>query len=339
MVISLRRVGIGVVGLGRIGIIHADIFATKVEGAKLVAVADVVEDLAKRIATRYGVRYYTEYEKFLKDPELDAVVICTPTFLHAEMCTLAAEHGKHVLCEKPLTVTVEDAKRVLKRVKEAGIKLQVGYMRRFDPAFSQAKERILRGEIGRPLVFVGIARDPAPPPGWAADPKLSGGIFLDMLSHDFDMARWLMGSEIREVYVRGGAMIYEEIRAKGDLDVVTISFSFENGALGIIHGSRKSAFGYDLRTEILGTKGTIYVGATFDPLFSIGTKAGLTFGGIQWFFKRFYDAYVEEDKHFIKCIKEGMEPLVGGIDGLRAVQIAEACWRSYREGRPIKIEI
>lgn len=333
----LRRIGLGVVGLGRIGVLHAEVIATMVEGAKLIAVTDVVEDLAKKVAERLNVKYYTDYEKMLRDPEIDAVIICTPTFLHKDMCILAAEHGKHIFCEKPLTVTSEEANEVLDKVKKAGVKLQVGYMRRFDSAFSQAKSRIEKGEIGRPLVFVGIARDPAPPPGWAADPKLSGGIFLDMLSHDFDMARWLMGNEVDLVFVKGGAMIYDEIKAKGDLDVVNISFTFKNGALGIIHGSRKSAFGYDLRTEVLGTEGTVYVGSSFDPSFSIGTSTGLIFGGIQWFFKRFYDAYVEEDKHFVKCILEDKEPLVTGIDGLKAVQIAEACWKSYKEGKPVRV--
>ena len=332
------KVKVGVAGLGRIGRVHAEIFKSKVERAELVAVVDIVEDLARSVGERLGADWYLDYEKFLKRDDLDAVVICTSTFKHAEMAIRAAEEGKHILCEKPLTVTSKEAMEVLNRAEKAGIKLQVGYMRRFDYAFSQAKNSIARGDIGKPLIFIGIARDPAPPPGWAADPKLSGGIFLDMLSHDFDMARWLIGSEISEVHVRGGNYMYEEIKEKGDLDMVSISFSFKSGALGYIHGSRKSAFGYDLRTEVLGDEGTVFVGSANDPLFSVGTKAGLRFGGYQWFFKRFYDAYVEEDKHFINAILEDKEPLVGGLDGLRAVQIAEACWRSYREGRPVKVE-
>jgi len=334
----VRKVKVGVVGLGRIGRLHAEIFKSKVEGAELVAVVDIVEDLAKGVGERLKVDWYLDYEKFLKREDLDAVIICTSTFKHAEMAIRAAEEGKHILCEKPLTVTSEEAKEVINKADKAGIKLQVGYMRRFDYAFFQAKESIRKGEIGKPLVFIGIARDPSPPPGWAADPKLSGGIFLDMLSHDFDMARWLMESEVREVYVKGGNYIYEEIKEKGDLDVVSIGFSFENGALGYIHGSRKSAFGYDLRTEVLGTDGTVFIGNASDPLFSVGTKSGLRFGGYQWFFKRFYDAYVEEDRHFVKAVLKDKEPLVKGLDGLRAVQIAEACWKSYKEGKPVRVE-
>jgi len=336
-VVFLPRIGVGVVGLGRIGQLHAEIFCTKIPNAELVAVSDVIEDVAKNVAARLGVKYYTKYEEMLKNPEIDAVVICTPTFLHKEMMILAAEHGKHILCEKPITVTVEEADEALAKVAKAGVTLQIGYMRRFDYAYQQAKEKIRKGEIGKPITYIAIARDPAPPPGWAADPKLSGGIFLDMLSHDFDMARWLLDAEVERVHVEGGAMIYDEIKEKGDLDVVTINVKFSNSAIGHVHGSRKSAFGYDLRTEVLGTEGTVYVGYRQDPMFAIGTKQGLVYWGIKWFFKRFYDAYVEEDKHFIQCLLEEKTPLITGEDGKKAVQIAEAAWKSYKEGKPIQI--
>ncbi|RLE88139.1 MAG: inositol 2-dehydrogenase [Thermoprotei archaeon] len=335
----MRRIGIGVVGLGRIGRLHAEVFHAKIERARLVAVCDISEELAKSIGESMGVKWYKDYDSMLKDREIDAVVICTPTFLHANMVIRALESDKDVFCEKPLTVTSTEAKEVLKKVEESKRILQVGYMRRFDPAFSQAKEKIVRGVIGKPLIFIGIARDPAPPPGWAADPKLSGGIFLDMLSHDFDMARWLIDSEVTKVYVRGGSYIYKEVKEKGDLDVVAINFEFKNGALGIIHGSRKSAFGYDLRTEVMGTEGTLYVGCSHDPLLSVGTSEGLTFYGVQWFFKRFYDAYVEEDKHFVECIIENRKPLITALDGLRAVQIAEACWRSLKNEKPEEVSL
>ncbi|RLE82498.1 MAG: inositol 2-dehydrogenase [Thermoprotei archaeon] len=335
----MSEIGIGVVGLGRIGRIHAEIFAYRVEGAKLVALMDVVEELAKSTANKFKVKWYTDYQKLLSDPEIDAVVIATPTFLHKDMIVQAAEYGKHIFVEKPLTVTVDEAKAALQAVSKAGVKMQVGYMRRFDYAYKSAKERIGKGEIGEPLVFVGIARDPGAPPGWAAEPGKSGGIFLDMLSHDFDMARWLMSAEVKEVYVLGGAYLYEEIKEKGDLDVVTINIKFDNKAIGIIHGSRKSVFGYDLRTEVMGTEGTLYVGTLQDPMFAQGKSEGLVYKGVQWFWKRFYDAYVEEDQSFISAVREDKEPLVTGIDGLRAVEIAEACWRSYREKKPVEVSL
>ena len=333
----LPKIGVGVVGLGRIGQLHAEIFNSKIPNAKLVAVSDVVENLVKSASEKFNVKGYLSYEEMLRDAEVDAVVICTPTFLHKDMIMLAAEYHKHILCEKPLTVTVKEAEEVLSKISNSNVILQVGYMRRFDYAYQEAKKKINAGDIGRPVAFIGIARDPAPPPGWAADPKLSGGIFLDMLSHDFDMARWLMDSEIKRVYVEGGAFIYEEIKEKGDLDVVTINFRFENGAVGFIHGSRKSAFGYDLRTEVLGTEGTVYIGYRQDPMFAIGVKQGLIYSGIKWFFKRFYDAYVEEDKHFIDCLINDKKPLITGEDGKKAVEIAEASWKSLKENKAINL--
>ena len=333
----LPKIGVGVVGLGRIGQLHAEIFNSKIPNAKLVAVSDVVENLVKSASEKFNVKGYLSYEEMLRDAEVDAVVICTPTFLHKDMIMLAAEYHKHILCEKPLTVTVKEAEEVLSKISNSNVILQVGYMRRFDYAYQEAKKKINAGDIGHPVAFIGIARDPAPPPGWAADPKLSGGIFLDMLSHDFDMARWLMNSEIKRVYVEGGAFIYEEIKEKGDLDVVTINFRFENGAVGFIHGSRKSAFGYDLRTEVLGTEGTVYIGYRQDPMFAIGVKQGLIYSGIKWFFKRFYDAYVEEDKHFIDCLINDKKPLITGEDGKKAVEIAEASWKSLKENKAINL--
>ena len=337
MINGLKKLGFGVVGLGRIGRIHAEIIKFKIDEAKLVAVCDISKELATSVAGKFGVKAFTNYDEMLKDPEIDAVVIATPTFLHKDMIIKALENKKHVFVEKPITVTSSEAKEVVAAVRRYSMKLQVGYMRRFDYAYKNAKKIIDEGKIGKPITFISIARDPGAPPGWAADPKLSGGIFLDMLSHDFDMARWLMSSEVVEVYVIGGNYIYEEIKAKGDLDVVSINFKFSSGAQGIIHGSRKSAFGYDLRTEVLGTEGTVYVGSNIDNMFSCGLKEGIMYQGIPWFERRFYDAYVEELKHFINAVLKDEEPLITAEDGLKVVQIAEACWKSVKEGKPISI--
>ena len=335
--IEMKKANVAVVGLGRIGKVHSEVLFTKVENANLVAVSDIIEDLARSVGEKYKVKWYTDYDKLLKDEEVDAVFITTPTFLHKDMIIKALEAGKHVFTEKPMTVTVEEAKEVLSAVKKHGLKLMVGYMRRFDDAYMNARASIERGDIGKPLVYVTIARDPAAPPGWAADPKKSGGIFLDMLSHDFDMARFLMGSDVKSVYVLGKAALYEEIKQKGDLDVVTINFEFSSGAYGMIHGSRKSVFGYDLRTEVMGTEGTLYVGTQIDPNLAVGTKSGLRYRGVQWFWSRFYDAYVREDEAFINAILEDKEPPITAEDGYKVVEIAEACWRSWREGRPVTI--
>ncbi len=333
----MKRLNVAVVGLGRIGRVHAEILFTRVEEAKLVAVSDIIEDLARGVGEKYHIKWYTDYEKLLADDEVEAVFITTPTFLHRDMIIKALEAGKHVFTEKPMTVTVDEARDVLKAAEKAGRRLMVGYMRRFDASYRRAREEIASGKIGEPLVYITIARDPGAPPGWAADPKKSGGIFLDMLSHDFDMARYLMGAEVKKVYVEGAARLYDEIREKGDLDVVTINFEFSSGAFGMIHGSRRSVFGYDLRTEVMGTEGTIYVGSQRDPNFALGVKEGLIYNGVQWFWSRFYDAYVAEDKAFIEAILKDEEPPITGIDGLRVVEIAEACWRSWREKKPVEV--
>jgi inositol 2-dehydrogenase len=335
---NMSKVKVGVAGLGRIGKVHAEIIFSRLEKAELVAVMDIVGELARATAEKYKVKAYTDYDAMLKDPEIDAVYVTTPTNLHKEMIIKAAESGKHIFAEKPITVTVSEAVEAVKAAEKAGVKLMVGYMRRFDDAYRTAKKKISEGAIGNPLVFINVARDPGPPPGWAQDPRLSGGIFLDMLSHDFDMARFLVSREVKEVYVRGEAALYEEIKQKGDLDVVTISFEFEGGGYGLIHGSRKSVFGYDLRTEVMGTEGTIYIGSQTDPNLAVGTKQGLTYRGVQWFWSRFYDAYVSEGEAFINSILMDEKPPITGIDGLRAVEIAEACWESLREHKPVTVK-
>jgi len=310
-----------------------------VENAELVAVSDVIENIAREVGEKLKVEYYTDYDKMLQNERVEAVVISTPTYLHREMIIKAAERGKHVFVEKPLTVTVSEAKEVVNAVRKYGIKLQVGFQRRFDYAYRNAKKYIEEGRIGKPLAYVAIVRDPEAPPGWASDPSKSGGIFSDMLSHDFDMARYLLNAEVVEVYVAGGNYIYEELKAKGDLDMVSIVFKMSTGAQGLIHATRRFPYGYELRTEVYGSDGVIYIGANVDNMLALGTKQGLTYFGAPWFEKRFYDAYVEDLKAFVNSILEDREPPVTVIDGLRAVQIAEACWESYRRNTNVKVSL
>lgn len=333
-----KAVHVGVVGLGRIGRLHAEAIATgKVKNARLIGVSDIVEPLARNISKRLNVDYYTSFDSMLKDSRIDAVIIATPTYLHKEQIIQSLEAGKHVFVEKPMTVSSEEAEEVVKAVEKMKLKLQVGYMRRFDEQYRRAKSIIKEGGIGKTIAFVNIARDPEAPPGWASDPKLSGGIFLDMLSHDFDMACWLLSSEIKEVFVYGGNYIYEEIGRKGDLDVVSVLFRFVNNAQGFIHGARKSVFGYELKTEIYGDKGTIYIGSPYENLFAVGRKDGILFEGLKWFEKRFYDAYTRELNHFITSIIEDKRPEVNEHDGYRAVKIGEACWKSFQEHEKVEV--
>jgi len=323
-----------VVGMGRAGKLHAQNFAEKIKNAELKAVVDPVEEIVKEAGGELGVPYYKNLENALAKEDFDAVIICTPSFTHASLIIESAEHGKHILCEKPLVLNLEEAERITK-IENGGVKFQVGYVRRFDRYYLEAKKRIDAGEIGTPLIFKNTARDPFLPSGWIADPSLSGGIFLDMLSHDFDMARWLMGKEVREVEARGGAWFYEETKEKGDQDLVGVLLVFEKEGIGLVEGCRKCAYGYDLRTEVVGSEGTLMVGSPYDPNFSIGKRDGITPRKAQWFWERFEEAFLEEDKHFIECIVENKEPLVSGMDGRKALEIALAARTSLKARKPV----
>ena len=329
---------IAVAGLGRIGRLHAELLASRTSRARLAAVMDVIEELARPSGERLGVPWYTDYTRLLENRELDAVVIATPTFLHRDMILQALEAGLHVMVEKPLTVTSKEAEEVVNKVRSKGLKLQVGYMRRFDPSYEKARKAIEEGRVGKPLSYVAIARDPQPPGGWAVDPSKSGGIVLDMLSHDTDMARWLRGAEGVEVSARGEALMFDHIRKAGDLDFAEVLLRFDNGAYGFIQGVRKSAFGYDLRTEVYGTEGTVYVETRVDNTLAIATREGVSFQGLAWFEQRFLQAYVRELEAFAESIAEDKKPPISEVDGYRAVKIGEACWQSHRENKPVRIE-
>lgn len=329
---------VAVAGLGRIGRLHAQILASLTTRSRLAAVMDVLEPLARELGERLGVPWYTDYARMLEDKSIDAVVIASPTFLHHELITQALEAGVHVMVEKPLTPTLEEARDVVERVRARGLKLQVGYMRRFDHAFKRAREAIGRGDIGKPLSFIAIARDPTPPTGWAVDPARSGGIFLDMLSHDTDMARWLMGREPTRVYARGAAVMVEHIRSSGDLDFAEIIMDFEEGGYGYIQGVRRNASGYDLRVEVYGTEGTVYVDNSIDNTSAVATSTGIVFQGVSWFDKRFLHAYVEELEALARAVEEDTRTPVDEVDGYRAVAIGEACWRSLRQSKPVRVE-
>ncbi|MCE4611484.1 MAG: Gfo/Idh/MocA family oxidoreductase [Desulfurococcales archaeon] len=334
----MKPLRFAVAGLGRIGRLHARLIKCCVEGAELALVVDAVEELARRVGAELRVDWETSYEKALEKGGVDAVVIATPTFLHKDMILEALERGVHVFVEKPMTRTVSEALEVVKAVSRAGRVLQVGYMRRFDPAFSKAKKSIEDGVVGEPISYVTIVRDPQPPPGWAADPSKSGGMFLDMLSHDFDMARWLLSDEVAEVYVVAAARVSKGAAEYGDVDVANIVFKTSKGRMGAIHAARKSPYGYDLRVEVYGTKGVVAVGDKVDNTFHLGLEDGVVYGGIAWFEKRFHDAYIAELEHFVASVREEKKPLVNEVDGYRVVEIAESLWRSYRENKPVTIE-
>ena len=328
---------VAVAGLGRIGRLHAQLLHSFTQRSRLVAVMDVIEELARSVGERLGVPWYTDFSRMLDRREIDAVVIATPTFLHREMTAAALEAGVHVLVEKPLAQNTSEARDIVERSRSSGLKLQVGYMRRFDEAFRRAKRAVEEGVVGKPLSYVAIARDPAPPKGWVVDPSKSGGIFMDMLSHDTDMARWLMGDEVARVFARGSAGLVEHIREAGDLDFAEVLLEFREGAYGFVQGIRVNPPGYDLRTEVYGTKGTVYVDNRIDNTSALATSGGIVFTGVSWFEKRFLHAYIEELDAFAESIQEDKKPPVDAVDGYRVVAIGEACWESLRRKKPVDV--
>lgn len=335
---SMGNVGLGVVGLGRMGRLYVDIIAKFIDGARLIGVTSRTYSKAERIAKEYGVKAYKSYDEMLRDPEVDGVIIATPSYMHAEMIIRAAEESKHVFSEKPIDVDIDKARAAVKAVERYGVKLLVGYMRRFDRIYRKAKELIDGGNIGKPILYIGISKDPEPPPeGWLRDPKLSGGLILDLMSHDFDLARWFLGSEVVEVYAKGDVYIYDYMRELGDYDNVMVTLKFSNGAIALIYGSRRSSYGYDVRSEVHGTEGTIFIGSEYNNSLRLGRNGSIRFHGHLWFQKRFFEAYVEEVKHFVDLIRRDLKPLVSGMDALKALEMANAVRKSIKEDKPTRL--
>ncbi|MBZ4644512.1 MAG: iolG, partial [Clostridia bacterium] len=253
-----KKIKVGVIGAGRIGKIHAQSVTYHIPEAEVKTIADVYADKIKDWAHSLGIENVTnDYHDILNDPEIDAVLICSSTDTHSQITIEAAKAGKHIFCEKPIDYDLDRIHAALKAVEEAGVKFQVGFNRRFDHNFKQVRELIKAGKIGEPHIIKITSRDPEPPP--VEYVKVSGGIFLDMTIHDFDMARYLSGSEVEEVYAQGAVLVDPAIGEAGDVDTAVITLKFKNGAIGIIDNSRKAVYGYDQRVEVFGSKGCVTV--------------------------------------------------------------------------------
>jgi myo-inositol 2-dehydrogenase/D-chiro-inositol 1-dehydrogenase len=329
-------VRIGVIGAGRIGRLHAENVARYVRGAEVVAVADIVEEAARRCAEDLGIpRAVTDYRAILEDPAVDAILICTSTDTHAEIIRAAAAAGKHIFCEKPLALDLGEIDSALAAVEEAGVILQVGFHRRFDPNFRRLKGLIVEGAIGTPWLLKITSYDPAPPP--LAYIKVSGGIFLDMTIHDFDMARFLLG-EVEEVFASGSVLVEPEIGEAGDVDTVVVTLRFESGALGVITNCRKASYGHDQRIEVLGEKGALFAENPLPHTVTLADQRGYQTAPLHYFFvERYREAYIAEMEAFVAAIKEGKEPPVTGWDGKIPVVMGYAAQKSFKERRPVKL--
>jgi len=330
-------INIGLIGAGRIGRVHAEHLAYRIPEANLVAVSDIFVEAAEKLAADFRIpATYKDHRHILEDKTIDAIVICSSTDTHAMMIAEAAEVGKHIFCEKPIDHDLSKIDRVLEAVEQAGVKLQVGFNRRFDPSFQRVREIVAAGEIGDPHILHITSRDPGPPP--IEYIKVSGGIFLDMTIHDFDMARFLMGEEVEEVYATGGVRVDPQVGEAGDIDTAIITLRFESGAIGTIDHSRKAVYGYDQRVEVFGSEGVIKV-SNNTPHTAVVSNANGVHAPLPLFFfiERYVEAYVAEMKEFVECIQQNTTPLVTGIDGRIPVVMAYAAKKSFDENRPVKL--
>jgi myo-inositol 2-dehydrogenase/D-chiro-inositol 1-dehydrogenase len=332
-----EKMNVGVIGTGRIGRLHAENLVYRIPGANLVAVSDIFVEAAEKVAADLGVAVaYQDHRRILEDKTIDAVLICSSTDTHAQLIEEAAGAGKQIFCEKPIALDLDKIDRALAAVDRAGVKLQIGFNRRFDPNFKRVQEAVAAGEIGEPHILRITSRDPEPPP--IEYVKVSGGIFLDMTIHDFDMARFLIGSEVEEIYAAGGVMVDAAIGEAGDVDTTLITLRFANGVLGAIDNSRQAIYGYDQRVEVFGSKGMVAC-ANDKPDSAVISNASGEHSALPLFFfvERYTESYVAETRAFIDCCANDTAPEVTGLDGRIPVVMGYAAKKSYAEKRPVKL--
>jgi inositol 2-dehydrogenase len=332
-------VRIAVIGLGRMGRFYAQTVASFGPPVRLAAVADPDPAARASVQAALGrdVPAFSDPAAVFQQADLDAVIVATTTSTHAEVVAAAAAAGKAIFSEKPLALSVEQTRSVLAAVDRAGVLLQVGFMRRFDPAYTRAKQVIETGQVGRPLTFRAVGRDPACPPLDYADPGHSGGLIVDMGIHDFDMARWLMSSEVERVSADSSVLVCSDLSSVGDADNAVVNLRFASGALGNVEVSRSASYGYDLRTEVLASDGAVRIGGTSADDVQILTPLAPTHDETPHFIRRFGAAYTAQIEHFVDCVQHQRTPRVGGADALAAITIAQAATRSAQTHRPVAL--
>jgi inositol 2-dehydrogenase len=333
----MPKLGVGVIGVGRMGRRHAENLRFNVHNAELVAVADVDSKAARELASELEIEHsYGSTEALLSQRNLDAVVIASPPKFHVPALQAAASAGKHIFCEKPLALTLAEADEVESAVERAGVLLQVGFMRRYDPPYIEAHRRITAGEIGEPVIFKAIGRDREPPP-LSYFKSGSGTLFVDAGIHEFDLARWLMKDEVAEVHAFGGAVACPDIGQCGDLDAGIVNLRFTRGAIGNVENFRQSRYGYDIATEVVGTKATLRIGYLQQTALTVLTDEHVSHDVVDHFLVRFKEAYLNEVRDFVKRVLADQSPSISVQDARKALAIALAAESSYREHRPIKV--
>lgn len=334
-----NKLKIGIIGAGRIGKLHANNLVNHVPNAEVVAISDIFEESAKKTAAELGIpKACADYRDILNDPEIEAVFICSSTDTHSPISMEAAKAGKHIFCEKPIDHDLDKIRAVLDEVKKAGVKYQVGFNRRFDRNFKHVHDVVAAGGVGDVQIVKVTSRDPEAPP--LSYVKVSGGIFVDMTIHDFDMVRYLSGSEVTEVSAVGTCLVNPEIGEAGDVDTCIITLRFANGALGVIDNSRQAVYGYDQRVEVFGSKGMITADNETPNNTTYYTADGVSKEKPLYFFlERYNDAFIQEEKSFVNACLNDTATIVGAFDGLQPVLIGLAAKKSCELGGvPVKVE-
>jgi scyllo-inositol 2-dehydrogenase (NAD+) len=331
------KLNIGLVGVGRMGIAYARYLASRVPGATLYAVSDVRRDAAEAVRGQFGAaKAYPDFNDLMKDSAVDAVVVMTPTKLHHDIVVAAARAGKPIFCEKPLSLSIEDAQRMQDAVMKSGVFFQLGFMRRFDVGYAAAKKKIAAGAIGKPCVFKSTSKDKERPSVDYLRPENSGGLFIDMGIHDFDLARWFMG-EIETVYSSGGVLAYPEMEGIGDWDNAITNMRFASGCIGSVTLSRNGVYGYGIHTEIVGTEGTIQIGYDRETPVLLLTKDTIAHDTIPGFYERFENAYIAQLQDFVQNLRERRPPTITIEDGIAAQRVALAATLSAQENRVVRV--
>jgi predicted dehydrogenase len=332
------KLRVGVLGVGEMGRRHAENVRRLVPEARLVAVADAAADRVRQVATELEIDHsFQSLEQMLDCKEIDAVLISTPDKFHAKAIELAAAAGKDILCEKPIALNLADAHRALEAVAKAGVRLQIGFMRHYDPAYAAAMKRVEAGEIGDPVVFKSVGRDKDVPPLAAYQSGINGMVFYNNTIHDFDLARWLMRDEVTEVHSYTTVAIRPEVAQYGDVVASVVNLKYAHGAIGNVESYVQAIYGYDVRTEIVGSTGSIFVGSLEKTPATFLSAAGGTHILADHFLSRFADAYLAEVIDFVHNMLHDLPPRVTGEDGLRALGIAVAAEKSHIQGKPCKV--
>ncbi len=329
---------IGVIGAGRIGKLHAENLVYRIPQAKVNAIVDVNLKAAQDTATRLGIPNVSDDPTIIfEDTSIDAVVICSSTDTHAQFIIEAARAGKAIFCEKPIDHSLAKIDAALQAVEQANVPLQIGFNRRFDPNYARVRQAVINGEIGTPQLLHIISRDPSPPP--IEYIEVSGGIFLDMTIHDFDMARFLIGAEVEEVYTAAAVMVDPAIGEVGDLDTAIITLKFSNGVIGTIDNSRQAVYGYDQRVEVFGSGGAIHTQNNYPNTATVQTAQSVYRDlPLHFFIERYTESYIIELQAFVDALLKDAPVPVSGLDGRVPVVMGLAARKSFDENRPIRLD-